>query len=218
MGSPSRKQVGPISQEYLDTMTEHPNCFTVLDVPPQQEAKSDDESNKDDVVIIAGDGAHDIKEEYGFACHSIHDLICENNIFSALCTLMYETVPELGDALSADEWTFFAPTDSAFEAIEDELKEMSDDELLRLFKFHAHEGSTIFPWNLDCTEKIEMASGDMSRTRCETNKDTGAVDKYQKGNGNYNLGLLPKIEFPSLRACNGIVHVIDAVMIPVGGK
>merc|ERR1719469_185928 len=62
-----------------------------------------------------------------------------------------------------------------------------------------------------------MASGDYSRTSCEKNDD-GVDELYQKGNGNYKLDLIPKLELPSLRASNGIVHILDAVMLPVYGS
>lgn len=175
------------------------------------------------VVIVTptnSTAAAETKAEFGFACHTIHDLICDEDVFSTLCTLLYETVPEVGAALDSSDavWTFFAPMDSAFEAIDDVLSGMRDSELERIFKFHAHEGSVVMPWQLECTERLAMISGDDSRTRCETNDDTGLPDKFQKGNGNYNYGLLPKIEYPSLRTCNGIIHVVNHVMIPAGGK
>ena len=131
---------------------------------------------------------------------------------------MSDTVPGLFEELNSGVYTIFAPQDSSFDAIDDLLDGASPEELERIFKFHVHEGDTVWPWNLECTEKILMASGDNSRTLCEKNQETGTVDKYQKGSGNKKLGLLPKIELPSLRACNGIVHVIDMVMLPVGGK
>lgn len=196
--------------------------LTVVDSVPQQalDYDGDDTDNEDVVVVIDGNKSTDAESEseYGFDCQTIHDMICNEDIFSTLCTLMYDTVPEVGKALDSGEWTFFAPKDSAFESIADIIDDLSEKELIRIFEFHALQGQTLWPWNLECTEKLEMYSGDLSRTRCEKNKETGEVVKFQKGNGNYNMGLIPQIEYPSLRTCNGIVHVIDLVMIPAGGK
>ena len=132
---------------------------------------------------------------------------------------MYETTPELGTALLEGEWTFFAPIDSAFDDSKAVIDGLSSKKLMRMMKFHAHEGEILFPWDLECSETILMTSGDMSRTKCEANDEGTAVDKHQKGNGNNKLNTLPKILLPSIRAsiraCNGIIHVMDAVMIPV---
>ena len=151
---------------------------------------------------------------------SSDDLICNEALFSKLCTLLYETEPEVGQLLESGEWTLFAPQDSAFDVpdVAAILADLGPKELKRITKFHAVEGRTVWPWDLACTETLAMYSGDVSRTRCEKDTATGLITKYQKGNGNYNLGVLPKLELPSLRACNGIVHVLDMVMLPVGGK
>merc|ERR1711957_678298 len=137
-----------------------------------------------------------------------------------LCELLYTLAPELGEALSKGEWTFFAPMNSAFEDIQVVTNSLSEKKLLRIIKFHASSENIYFPWDLECTEKILMASGDMSRTKCGPKNEDGfdTKDKYQKGNGNYKLDILPAIQLPSIRACNGIVHVLDAVMLPVHGS
>jgi len=193
------------------------------DLPVVSSAPQDDKDYSQDysepVVIIQNDSSDAVdgsdEEDSRFGCHSIHDIICSEGIFKTLCTLLNGTTPALGTALSEGEWTFFAPIDSAFDDNESVIDGLSLKKLMRVIKFHAHEGEVLFPWDLECSEKVLMTSGDMSRTKCETNEST--VDKYQKGNGNYKLNMLPKILLPSIRACNGIIHVMDAVMIPVHG-
>ena len=54
-----------------------------------------------------------------------------------------------------------------------------------------------------------MLSGGLSRTMCL--KD----EYYQKGGGNRKNDLLPKIDFKQgTKACDGVVHVVDEVMLP----
>jgi len=203
--------------------TDKTENLTIVDSVPQESEDYNGAENENESVIIVVNKETDSsadEAEYGFACQTIHDLICNEALFSKLCTLLYETDPEVGQALESGEWTLFAPQDSAFDIpdVAAILADLRPKELMRIVKFHAVEGRTLWPWDLACTETLAMYSGDMSRTRCEKDAATGLITKYQKGNGNYNLGLLPKLELPSLRACNGIVHVLDMVMLPVGGK
>lgn len=174
---------------------------------------------EDPVVIVVGDDEEAVdanEEEYGFACQTFEQLICGEDYLSIMCTFLFETYPDIGQMLEKGEYTAFIPTDSAFDAIEDILDDMKDSQLERIFKYHFAEG-LYFPWDLTCTERLAMTSGDDSRTRCEKGED-GEITKYQKGNGNYNYGLLPQIEYPSMRTCTGIIHVVDLVMLPTGGK
>merc|ERR1711865_1087780 len=219
----SRQLGGYRGDDAADDDTEKTDNLTIVDSVPQgSEDYTGAENEKESVVIVVNketDSSAD-EAEYGFACQTIHDLICNEALFSKLCTLLYETDPEVGQALESGEWTLFAPQDSAFDIpdVAAILADLRPKESRRMIQFHAVEGRTLWPWDLACTETLAMYSGDMSRTRCEKDAATGLITKYQKGNGNYNLGLLPKLELPSLRACNGIVHVLDMVMLPVGGK
>jgi len=124
---------------------------------------------------------------------------------------------DLEESLKGGEWTFFAPTDEAIKDVQSVLDSLSTSELERIWEFQAHKGDVFFPSDLVCTEKMMMESGDMSRTKCVKNDDN-VVEKYQNGNGNTKLNMMPKILLPSLRACNGIIHIMDAVMFPVHGS
>ena len=118
------------------------------------------------------------------------------------------------------QWTLFAPNDAAFADINDELATLTDNEIGRIVLFHAIGGEADDPENfklyddLECTEVYEMISGDTSRTKCVKDEDTGIWEKYQKGGGNQNNGSLPKIINADIMACNGVLHVLDAVMLP----
>merc|ERR1719491_1534997 len=146
----------------------------------------------------------------GFGCQSISDIVCGQEVLSKLCSLLPADIEE--NLKAGGPWTLFAPTDAAITDAEDVLNSFSGAKVRRIIAFHAHQGTVQFPSDLICSEKILMVSGDLSRTKCVKNEETGRKEKYQKGNGNTKL---PKILLPSLRACNGILHLLDAVMFPV---
>ena len=121
----------------------------------------------------------------------------------------------------------FAPNDDAFSSSKVSL---DDDAVAQdVLKFHAAsaEATTTISAPSSCSEKLEMANGDNSRTKCKR----GSI--YQTGVGNTDddsstiglgLGLLglgsstigPKIINPDdpIEACNGRIYVIDGVMLP----
>ena len=109
--------------------------------------------------------------------------------------------------------TLFAPTDSAFAHIEDAfLSTLSPDELSDILFYHAVD-SEILVEDLVCQGTIEMLSGGLSRTMCVTPITNPKY--YQKGGGNRKNDLLPKIDFyAGTKACDGVVHVVDEVMLP----
>ena len=129
------------------------------------------------------------------------------------------------EALSGGSWTIFAPTDDAFDALA-----LDDDELVdallnctsalnSVLSFHTVFGNEVlFNTDLVCGEEIAMANGDLSRTVCRD----GNI--YQKGgqnnprdnndnNNNANTNM-PMIIAADVEACNGVVHIVDKVMLP----
>jgi len=148
-------------------------------------------------------GAPPTKDE----CSSIADIACADEKFTVLCDLVVEF--ELVEELSGGTWTVFAPTDEAFLAIEDVIPDLTVAQIGEVVKFHAIPERAVMFEDLPCKELTVMANGDTSRTKCDE-KDTV---KYQKGYGQIE-GMLPKIITADIEACNGIVHVVDNVMIP----
>lgn len=65
--------------------------------------------------------------------------------------------------------------------------------------------------NLECGGLLKTANGESSRTKCY--KD----DKFQRG-PMQNDDMLPKITAADVEACNGIIHVVDQVILPNLGK
>lgn len=155
-------------------------------------------------------------------CLTILELICDaSDEHTILCDLFSKWALTTGNNEEDVNWTLFAPNDAAFAEIEDELATLTEDEIERIVLFHSIGGEADVPENsklyddLECTEQYEMLSGDISRTKCIKNEEKGGIwEKYQKGGGNRKNDNLPKIIENDIKACNGVLHVLDAVMLP----
>ena len=105
-------------------------------------------------------------------------------------------------------FTVFAPTDDAFgnlpagtvEGLLDDLDALTD-----ILLFHVVEGR-VFANDLSCGTRVKMVNGDFSLTKCVH----GNV--FQRGPGNTQLK--PKIVDVDIEACNGVVHVVNNVLLP----
>lgn len=85
--------------------------------------------------------------------------------------------------------------------------------ILEIVTYHGSWDAYLYD-DLLCSEKIEMWNGVDSRTRCERTED-GNIDKFQKGGGNRDNDLLPKIILADVLACGGnIIHIVSEVMLP----
>jgi uncharacterized surface protein with fasciclin (FAS1) repeats len=82
------------------------------------------------------------------------------------------------------------------------------DTLVDILTFHAVAGEVVFSTDLNCTGPLTMANGKTSRTICE------GVDIFQKGAGNPR-DTMPQIVDTDIEACNGVVHVVNQVMLPI---
>merc|ERR1712238_323677 len=73
-----------------------------------------------------------------------------------------------------------------------------------------HEGDSLTYEELSCQGLLDMTTGKTSRTKCDDGK------RYQNGPGNHDSETFPMITKNSsdIVTCNGIVHTIDAVMLP----
>lgn len=150
----------------------------------------------------------------------VPDVICEDQRLSTLCTSL-NSLPDLKNKLSREDvsYSIFAPTNEAFASlIEDKGIDASENsEMLEsLILFH-----TIVDFNpidveeLICGNFFYMANGQLSQTICDPS-DTTSIDNstivYQKGEGN-DSGNMPMIIDPNFRAKNGVVHIVDNVML-----
>jgi transforming growth factor-beta-induced protein len=140
------------------------------------------------------------------------ELVCGVDDFSTLCSLL-SSFSGLVDDLSSGSWTVFAPTNAAFERLNDEVKgglQGIDDGLLkRILLFHTVNGQKIYAGDLSCMtgdkSLISMSNGKDARIKCNNGIPFGI-----KGNGNEE-----PVEFAEVdvEACNGIIHIIDNVLL-----
>lgn len=116
---------------------------------------------------------------------------------------------ELSDALDEGTWTVFAPTNEAFSAVADTIADLDPAVILDILSFHAVQGTVVMSSDLVCDGFLTMVNEQDSQTLCED----GSI--FQVGEGN-SPDMLPEIDPADIPACNGVIHVVDNVMIPGG--
>ena len=140
------------------------------------------------------------------------EIACEVEELSTLCELISAS-EIVTDTLTNEVFTVFAPTDQAWLNVDANVYDLISctSALNSVFAFHTVYGSEIFSSDLQCGEKIAMDNGDDSRTVCKDDKI------YQKGSLN-SRERMPEIVSVDIVACNGVVHVVDQVMLPKAKK
>mmetsp|Transcript_31577 Transcript_31577/g.35418 ORF Transcript_31577/g.35418 Transcript_31577/m.35418 type:complete len:475 (-) Transcript_31577:330-1754(-) len=164
-------------------------------------------------------------------CETIAEFVCNNNEFSLLCAAL--TRLYLYDILNNPEgkYTFFAPNDTAFQKYLEqervtEMTEINSDTMKDVLYTNIMAGV------LDkedlivlCGQLAQMVNGKATRTFCTTTEtdatDTATTDNdnndgywlYQKGRGNAE-DKKPKLIATDIKTCNGIIHVVDHVILP----
>ena len=141
-------------------------------------------------------------------CESIADVLCALPQFEILCALVGDA--GLVDALSGtDDYTIFAPVNSAFESLTLELADaiISDPTLLELVLLSHAASGDLFSTDLECGFELSMVSGAETTTVCED----GLI--FQVGAGNAP-DAIPEIISTDGVACNGVIHAIDQVILP----
>jgi len=160
----------------------------------------------DDKFLYRGGSTHSKKK-----CRTITELVCQNNEFSLLCMGLRQTGLDRTLNSSSKIWTVFAPTDEAFELLGSSLSEKvfeSVENLEFVLLYHAVKNRVIYSKQLHCTHRLTMANGKETRTVCMGNM------VFQNGGGN-SQDQRPKIVDVDIDACNGVVHVVDRVILPV---
>jgi transforming growth factor-beta-induced protein len=138
-------------------------------------------------------------------------IACSADGLQTLCQAIQTA--ELEETLSGGMFTVFAPTNEAFEAIPSDVLEatLADvDELTDTLLYHVVVDQKLMSSDLPCeagNNVLEMANIKDTRTLC-----VGDVPAYQKGIGN-SLEDLPKFVVVDVEACNGVVHIIDRVLL-----
>jgi len=150
---------------------------------------------------------------------SIKDFVCGNDRLEFLCYAInkdnFEAIESLLD--SSGTYTLFAPTDNAFDKLgDDKIRELFDGDASKLKEVLLYQISnkTYFGNELTCDNKIDTELGDSSNdfTRTECDNDI----KFQVGNGNdeYDKEKWPMIIEKDIVTCNGVVHLINNVILP----
>lgn len=157
----------------------------------------------------------DIATEEASSCMSIFDLACSTDGLETLCALIVgacttpgleaicDTIGELG---GPGPYTVFAPSNSAFDMLSLATKtSIQNPEVLSdILLYHVIEGKVLAA-DLVCDSEVTMANMEVTTTLCENG------DFYQSGPRNFDV--LPKIVRTDVNACNGVVHVIDQVIL-----
>lgn len=142
-----------------------------------------------------------------FTCANCNTLkaefACNDENFSSFCIFfdVYSAENDLGNAL-----TFFLPTNDAFEAMDKNFDKLTFEENESVLSYHIINEIVHFD-ELICKGLIVTANGKESRTKCIGD------DKYQRGQNQMD-NMLPKIIIHDVQVCNGIVHVVDHVLMP----
>ncbi|MFN2159753.1 MAG: fasciclin domain-containing protein [Anaerolineales bacterium] len=151
-----------------------------------------------DSVILPPIEGEEMMEE----SRSIVDIAVEDGRFSTLVTALQEA--ELVEALQAEgPFTVFAPTDDAFAALPEGTVEglLADKEALtNVLLYHVVDGKVMAADVIDLDgQEVETLSGD---------KIMVALD------GENVLINESKVIIPDIEASNGVIHVIDSVLLP----
>jgi transforming growth factor-beta-induced protein len=128
--------------------------------------------------------------------------------FSTLCAAV--GIAGLGGALSDGNWTVFAPTNEAFAALDIESIIPDVGLVTEILLYHTIDGEIVLASDLSCeleANPVEMTNGVDSFTIC-----VDGVPTYQAGESNIE-SMLPQIVAADVPACNGVIHVINNVML-----
>mmetsp|Transcript_11994 Transcript_11994/g.34363 ORF Transcript_11994/g.34363 Transcript_11994/m.34363 type:complete len:362 (-) Transcript_11994:219-1304(-) len=134
-------------------------------------------------------------------CLTISELACSNPLFSILCTLLTDN--GLVDDLSDGLWTVFAPNNFAFD---NAPPFPADTDINFVLQGHVVANEALLSEDLPCTGKVEMLNGKNTRTVCRNGV------KFQNGGGNDDTDR-PEIITSDIEVCNGIVHVVDKIIL-----
>jgi len=160
---------------------------------------------------------------YGDAkpCMSVHQIICETNAFKTYCDAL--TRSGVGDRIKNDIYssTIFAPSNSAFQRFfqgreENSVEDFPIGVLEDLVLVHIHEREDIVNEFVSsdelkgrCGALLSMRNGDNTRTICQNS----ATKIFQKGPRNPSDDL-PRVIAFGIEACDGVVHVVNRVILP----
>jgi len=145
-------------------------------------------------------------------CKTLAQLFCDHESTSSFCGLA--TSFNLTEIFNEEEGTLFIPNDAAFESLEAELNstgvELDLTQTLNVLAFHALEDKVLMAQELKCGKRYKMDNGQDSRYVCRGD------GKYMRGGGNIlsDFDAWPEIIDADITGCNGVIHILDGVMLP----
>jgi len=162
-------------------------------------------------AFLGNAGSNAFVEATNDSCQSIAAIACGLDDFSILCDLVVKAGLD-GVLDGPGKFTVFAPTNAAFEEILEidavaDLVENDIDFVTEVLLYHVIGDKVLKRRDLDCTELYGMANGSPTRHVCSRGQ------RFQRGSGNLNSDP-PKIAAFDVDACNGVVHVVDKVILP----
>jgi uncharacterized surface protein with fasciclin (FAS1) repeats len=133
---------------------------------------------------------------------TIVETAIDNKDFSTLVAAV--KAADLVDALSGGEWTVFAPTNKAFDAVgKEKIEALLKDKkaLAGILTAHAVKGKGVMAADVVKLDGKEVETADGSKFKI-TVKD----GKVKIGDAN--------VVMTDIKCKNGVIHVIDAVLMP----
>merc|ERR1712238_134334 len=120
------------------------------------------------------------------------------------------TIGEEEEHDDEDVWTVFAPTDTAFGVVQDEVLDGLDpDTIVDILQFHVIHGKVLLIDDLSCDGEVTMHNSQKSKTLCSPYSD----NIFQIGPANINSHS-PRIVIRDISACNGVVHMVSQLLLP----
>ncbi len=127
-----------------------------------------------------------------------------NENFSELVNALTAAPGDLVNVLSSDgPFTVFAPLNSAFSAIESTISNLSPDQLTSVLTYHVVGGANVLSTALTDEMIVETVNGQSF----VIDLDNGAVITDQNDQTS-------NIVLTDIQATNGVIHVIESVIIP----
>lgn len=140
---------------------------------------------------------------------SITDIACTNPEFSLLCGLVRQA--GMGNLLTGGNHTVFAPSNDAFtEAMESmgQSVDLTDQGVVtNVLLQHIVWGSVVSSSDLSCDMSISMGNDGNNTIACED-------DSFFVGGPSNGIDAFPRIVSADIGACNGVIHVINGVILP----
>lgn len=106
--------------------------------------------------------------------------------------------PTLADTEA--EYTVFAPTNEAFEAIAEVLEGLSEEQVTNTLLYHVLGAA--------------VASGDLQASQSVATLNDGEEILVEVTNGTVTINGEAVVQIADISGANGIIHIIDAVLIP----